>query len=129
MLIHVYIYTYAMYTRTYILHMLIHVSTYICAVSMGVPSDGSYGIEAGLMYSFPVICQEGGIYQIVQNLPVDGFSRKMMDDTMKELKEERDGLSLSLSLSLCLCLSLSLSVSPLPPSLASLSFSPLSLSL
>ena len=42
---------------------------YVCAraaVSMGVPSDGSYGIERGLMYSFPVVCHPGGTYKIVQ---------------------------------------------------------------
>lgn len=59
-------------------------------VSMAVPSDGSYGIERGLMYSFPVICQPGGSWRIVQNLSVDGFSRKMMEATEKELREERD---------------------------------------
>lgn len=73
-----------------------HMHDFVCGssgrvVSMGVPSDGSYGIERGLMYSFPVICYPGGSYKIVQNLPVDSFSRKMMDETMKELQEERDG--------------------------------------
>ena len=48
-------------------------------------------IEKGLIYSFPVTCEPGGTYKIVQSLPVDGFSRKMMDETMKELIEERDG--------------------------------------
>jgi len=56
-------------------------------VSMGVPSDGSYGIEEGLMYSFPVTCQ-GGNYSIVQGLPVDAFSRQRMDATADELREE-----------------------------------------
>ena len=58
---------------------------------MGIPSDGSYGIEKGLMYSFPVTCA-GGSYSIVQGLPVDEFSRKRMDATLKELHEERDGV-------------------------------------
>ena len=58
-------------------------------VSMAVPSDGSYGIEKGLIYSFPVVCSAGK-YTIVQNLKVDQFSRKMMDETMNELKQERD---------------------------------------
>jgi malate dehydrogenase len=59
--------------------------------SMGVPSDGSYGIEKGLMYSFPVRC-EGGDYAIVQGLPVDDFSRQRMTLTENELKEERDAI-------------------------------------
>ena len=56
--------------------------------SMGIPSDGSYGIEKGLMYSFPVRCK-GGDYEIVQGLAVDEFSRKRMQATANELKEER----------------------------------------
>ena len=56
--------------------------------SMGIPSDGSYGIEKGLMYSFPVRCK-GGDYEIVQGLAVDEFSRKRMQATENELKEER----------------------------------------
>ncbi len=59
--------------------------------SMAVPSDGSYGIEKGLMYSFPVRC-EGGDYAIVQGLPVDDFSRQRMTLTENELKEERDAI-------------------------------------
>ena len=60
-------------------------------VSMGIPSDGSYGIESGLMYSFPVTCKDGK-YSIVQGLPVDEFSRKRMTVTADELKEERDAV-------------------------------------
>lgn len=56
-------------------------------VSMAIPSDGSYGIEKGMMYSFPVTCA-GGKYTIVPNLPIDEFSRKRMDATAAELKEE-----------------------------------------
>jgi len=56
--------------------------------SMGIPSDGSYGIERGLMYSFPVRCK-GGDYEIVQGLAIDDFSRKRMEATENELKEER----------------------------------------
>lgn len=59
--------------------------------SMGVPSDGSYGIEEGLMYSFPVTCA-GGQYSIVQDLPVGNFSRDKMDTTAAELKEEQDAV-------------------------------------
>ena len=58
-------------------------------VSMGIPSDGSYGITEGLIYSFPVTCKDGE-YEIVQGLEVSDFSREKMDATMKELEEERD---------------------------------------
>ena len=57
-------------------------------VSMAIPADGSYGIEPGIIYSFPVRCG-GGNYEIVQDLEIDDFSRKRMDDTEKELREER----------------------------------------
>ncbi|XP_030965564.1 malate dehydrogenase 3, cytoplasmic-like isoform X3 [Quercus lobata] len=56
-------------------------------VSMGVCSDGSYGIEPGLIYSFPVRC-ENGKWSIVQGLKIDEFSRAKMDATAKELIEE-----------------------------------------
>jgi len=61
-------------------------------VSMGVPSDGSYGIPEGLVYSFPVTC-EGGDYSIVQGLEINDFSQTMMDATQKELEEERDAVA------------------------------------
>ena len=57
-------------------------------VSMAVPSDGSYGIEPGIIYSFPCVC-ENGDYRIVQGLDVDDFSRGRMDATDAELREER----------------------------------------
>ena len=60
-------------------------------VSMGIPSDGSYGIAEGVMYSYPVTCKDGK-YSIVQGLPIDEFSRQHMDATDKELREERDGV-------------------------------------
>ncbi len=60
-------------------------------VSMGVYSDGSYGIEEGLIYSFPCVCK-GGDWQIVQGLDIDSFSRTKMDATAQELKEERDAV-------------------------------------
>ena len=60
--------------------------------SMGIPSDGSYGIPEGVVYSFPVTCN-GGQYEIMQGLDVDDFSRERMDATYKELKEERDGVA------------------------------------
>jgi malate dehydrogenase len=60
-------------------------------VSMGVPSDGSYGIAEGLIYSHPVTCRNGE-YQIVQGLAIDEGSRKRMTVTENELKEERAGV-------------------------------------
>ncbi|WP_264777376.1 malate dehydrogenase [Deinococcus aetherius] len=58
-------------------------------VSMGIPSDGSYGVPEGLIYGFPVRCS-GGRYEIVQGLSVGDFSRRRMDATAQELIEERD---------------------------------------
>ena len=60
-------------------------------VSMGIPSDGSYGIPEGLMYGFPVTCK-GGQYSIVKGIDVSDFSRSKMQATQKELEEERDGV-------------------------------------
>ncbi|WP_420428044.1 malate dehydrogenase [Algiphilus sp.] len=57
-------------------------------VSMAVPSDGSYGIAPGIVYSYPVVC-ENGDYRIVQDLPIDDFSRGRMTETENELREER----------------------------------------
>jgi len=57
-------------------------------VSMGIPADGSYGIEPGIIYSYPVRCR-GGDYEIVQDLAVSDFSRERMDATDVELREER----------------------------------------
>jgi malate dehydrogenase len=57
-------------------------------VSMAVPSDGSYGIEAGVIYSYPCVCRNGD-YQIVQGLEIDDFSRARMDASAAELREER----------------------------------------
>jgi len=59
--------------------------------SMAVPSDGSYGIKEGVIYSYPVTCRNGE-YQVVQGLSIDEFSRSRMDATEKELREERDGV-------------------------------------
>ena len=60
-------------------------------LSMVVPSDGSYGIPEGLMYSFPVSLS-GGRYEIVQGLAIDEFSREKMDVTKAELEGERDAV-------------------------------------
>ncbi len=57
-------------------------------VSMGIPADGSYGIEPGVIYSFPVTCKDGR-YEIVQGLSIDEFSRDRMEQTNAELREER----------------------------------------
>jgi malate dehydrogenase len=57
-------------------------------VSMSVPSDGSYGIGEGVIYSYPCICKNGD-YQIVQGLAIDEFSREKMKATEQELREER----------------------------------------
>ena len=61
-------------------------------VSMAVPSDGSYGIEPGVIYSFPCTCK-GGDYSIVQGLEIDAFSREKMDATYAELKAEREDVA------------------------------------
>jgi len=58
-------------------------------VSMGVYSDGSYGVAEGLIYSFPVTCS-GGDWKIVQGRAINEFSQSRMDATEKELAEERD---------------------------------------
>jgi malate dehydrogenase len=60
-------------------------------VSMSVYSDGSYGIEKGLIYSFPVRCK-GGKWEIVQGLSIDAFSQEKMKATEKELADERDAV-------------------------------------
>lgn len=57
-------------------------------VSMGIPSDGSYGIAEGVIYGYPVTCKSGK-YEIVQGLEINDFSRARMDATEKELREER----------------------------------------
>jgi malate dehydrogenase len=57
-------------------------------VSMAIPADGSYGIEPGVIYSYPVRCSNGN-YEIVQDLAISEFSRERMDATETELREER----------------------------------------
>lgn len=61
-------------------------------VSMGVYSDGSYGIAEGLIYSFPCRCKDGD-WEIVQGVEVGEFSRAKMDATAQELTEERDAVA------------------------------------
>jgi malate dehydrogenase len=60
-------------------------------VTMGIPSDGSYGIPEGVIYGYPVTTRSGS-YQIVKGIEISEFSRKRMDATLKELHEERDGV-------------------------------------
>lgn len=60
-------------------------------VSMAIPSDGSYGIAEGIIYSFPVRCANGQ-YEIVQGLDISDFSRERMSATEQELIEERDAV-------------------------------------
>ncbi len=61
-------------------------------VTMGVPSDGSYGIPEGVIYGVPVTCANG-VYTRIEGLPVDDFSRAAMDKTLAELEEERAGVA------------------------------------
>jgi len=60
-------------------------------VTMGIPSDGSYGIPEGVIFGYPVSTR-GGSYQVVKGIEVSEFSRKRIDATLKELHEERDGV-------------------------------------
>ena len=60
-------------------------------VTMGVPSDGSYDIPAGVVYGFPCTTKDGKI-EIVKGLEIDAFSRERMTVTLNELKEEADGV-------------------------------------
>ena len=65
-------------------------------VTMGVVSDGSYGIPEGMIYGFPCTCTAGK-YEIIKGLEIDDFSRERMDFTLNELKEEREGVQSLLS--------------------------------
>jgi len=60
-------------------------------VSMGLPSDGSYGIPEGIIYGYPATCRDGR-YQIVQGLELSDWSKARMQVTLKELQEERDSI-------------------------------------
>ena len=57
-------------------------------VSMAVPSDGSYGIPEGVVFSYPCVCRDGD-YAIVEGLSIDEFVRGKLDATDRELREER----------------------------------------
>jgi malate dehydrogenase len=60
--------------------------------SMAIPADGSYGIEPGIVYSFPVTCRDGR-YEIVQGLDINAFSRERMQATEAELRDERSAIA------------------------------------
>jgi malate dehydrogenase len=60
-------------------------------VTMGVPSNGEYGIPKDVMFGFPVTCA-GGEYKIVEGLPIDAFSKECIDKTLAELQSEQDGV-------------------------------------
>ena len=62
-------------------------------VTMGIPSDGQYGIPKDVMFGFPVTC-EAGTYHPVEGLPVDAFSQQCIDKTLKELLDEQAGVAL-----------------------------------
>lgn len=61
-------------------------------VSMGIPSDGSYGVDEGIISSFPVVCS-GGDYKIFEGLEISDFSRRRIDASVKELAEEREAVT------------------------------------
>jgi malate dehydrogenase len=61
-------------------------------VSMGLPSDGDYGVPEGIMFGVPVTC-EGGTYERVKNLPMDDFAKTRITHTLNELIEERDAVA------------------------------------
>jgi malate dehydrogenase len=56
---------------------------------MGIPSDGSYGVDEGLISGFPVTCSNGS-FEVVQGLELNDFSRSRLEATVKELGEERE---------------------------------------
>ena len=61
-------------------------------VTMGVPSNGEYGIPKEVMFGYPVTC-EGGEYKIVEGLPIDAFSQECINKTLKELQDEQAGVA------------------------------------
>ncbi|HEY4559421.1 MAG TPA: malate dehydrogenase, partial [Lysobacter sp.] len=61
-------------------------------VTMGIPSDGSYGIPEGVMFGFPVTT-ENGEYTMIRDLPIDEFSQAAINKTLAELEEERQGVA------------------------------------
>lgn len=69
-----------------------HLGTQGKWVTMGIPSDGSYGIPKDIIYGYPVICSHGQ-FQIVEGLEIDAFSRSRMDFTLQELIEEQTAIA------------------------------------
>ena len=61
-------------------------------VTMGIPSDGQYGIPKDVMFGFPVTT-EGGEYQLVDGLTIDEFSQERINKTLKELQDEQAGVA------------------------------------
>lgn len=61
-------------------------------VTMGIPSDGSYGVSEGTMFGFPVTC-ENGEYKLVEGLEIDAFSQERINITLKELEDEKAGVA------------------------------------
>ena len=61
-------------------------------VTMGVPSNGEYGIPEDIIFGFPCLISKPGEYQIVSNLEIDAFSQEMLDQTLAELIEERSAI-------------------------------------
>ena len=68
-----------------------HLGTQGRWVTMGVPSNGEYGIPKEVMFGYPVVC-ENGDYRIIEGLEIDAFSQERIDLTLKELLEEQDGV-------------------------------------
>jgi malate dehydrogenase len=60
-------------------------------VTMGIPSDGQYGVDKDIMFGFPVICHNGH-YELVEDLPIDDFSQQRINLTLQELRDERSGI-------------------------------------
>jgi len=60
-------------------------------VTMGVPSDGSYGIPTGIVFGFPCECK-GGSYTIIQGIEIDDYSREKINKTLKELTDEAEAV-------------------------------------
>jgi malate dehydrogenase len=58
--------------------------------SCAIPSDGSYGIDEGMMFSFPLVSDGAGNYSIVQGLPHTDFAKEKIQKTLDELKMERE---------------------------------------
>ena len=61
-------------------------------VTMGIPSDGQYGIPKDVMFGFPVTC-ENGEYKLVEGLEIDAFSQERINKTLKELQDEQAGVA------------------------------------